>query len=163
MSAGLQRLNGASVESAIVTLGEVCGAPGWAAAVAAARPYAAPAELFAAAEAAWDGLGRAAWIAALEAHPRLGEDRRVAGGAASDWSRAEQSGVGEVSRAALARAQASYERRFGWPFVACASGRSGDELLADCEARLAHEPERELAIAAGEERRIGRLRLGNLL
>ncbi|HUP18422.1 MAG TPA: 2-oxo-4-hydroxy-4-carboxy-5-ureidoimidazoline decarboxylase [Gemmatimonadota bacterium] len=163
MSAGLERLNGASAESARAVLAEVCGAPGWAEAVAAGRPFGVPAELFGAAEAAWDDLAPAAWIAALEAHPRLGEDRRVAGGSASAWSRAEQAGVGDDSRASLARVQEEYERRFGWPFVACATGRSGAELLADCEARLAHEPDDELAVAAGEERRIGRLRLGKLL
>ena len=162
----LRRLNSLSPESAEAELREVCGAPGWAAAVAAGRPFRDEAALAAAAEAAWDGLPRAAWIEGFAAHPRIGEASRRAGGEASAWSRAEQAGMAaaaENARAALAAAQREYGRRFGWPYIVCATGRSAAEMLADCRARLANDPDRELDVAAGEERRIGRLRLEKLL
>jgi OHCU decarboxylase len=164
--AGLRRLNSLSPESAGAELREVCGAPGWAAAVAAGRPFRDEAALAAFAETAWDGLPREAWIEGFAAHPRIGEGDRRAGGEASAWSREEQAGMAvaaEDARAELARAQRAYERRFGWPYIVCATGRSAEEMLADCRARLANDPDAEMEVAASEERRIGRLRLEKLL
>ena len=66
-------------------------------------------------------------------------------------------------RAGLAEAQRAYERRFGWTYIVCATGRSAEEMRADARARLGNEPDVEIAVAAGEERRIGRLRLEKLL
>jgi allantoicase len=163
---GLRRLNSLSPESAEAELQEVCGAPGWAEAVAAGRPFRNEDAFAAAAEAAWDHLPRAAWVEGFAAHPRIGEGRRRAGGEASAWSREEQAGMAaaaENARAALVAAQQEYERRFGWPYIVCATGRSTTEMLADCRARLANDPDGEFLVAAREERRIGRLRLEKLL
>jgi allantoicase len=164
--AGLRRLNSLSPESAEAELREVCGAPGWAEVVAAGRPFRDEDALAAAAEAAWNGLPRAAWVEGFAAHPRIGEGNRRASGEASAWSREEQAGMAaaaENGRAALAAAQQEYERGFGWPYIVCATGRSAQEMLADCRARLANDPDAEIEVATGEERRIGRLRLERLL
>ena len=164
--AGLPRLNSLSPESAEAELREVCGAPRWAEAVAAGRPFRDEDALAAAAEAAWDGLPREAWVEGFAAHPRIGEGNRRAGGEASAWSRKEQAGMAaavENAHAALAAAQREYERRFGWPYIVCATGRSAQEMLADCRARMTNDPDAEIDVAAGEERRIGRLRLEKLL
>jgi OHCU decarboxylase len=164
--AGLRRLNSLSPESAEAELGEVCGAPGWAAAVASGRPYRDEAALAASAEAAWDALPREAWVEGFAAHPRIGEGTRRAGGEASAWSRVEQAGIAAAAvntRAELALAQREYERRFGWPYIVCATGRPAEEVLADCRARLVNDPDAEIEVAAGEERRIGLLRLEKLL
>ena len=163
---GLRRLNSLSPELAQAELREVCGAPGWAEAVAAGRPFGDQDALTAAAEAAWDQLPRAAWVEGFAMHPRIGEGSRRTGGEASAWSREEQAGMAaaaEHARAAVAAAQREYERRFGWPYIVCATGRSAQEMLADCRARLANDPDGEFVVAAGEERRIGRLRLEKLL
>ena len=162
----LRRLNALTNDAAEDVLLEVCGSHRWAAAVAASRPFADPSELSAAAESAWDSLTRADWIEAFASHPRIGEDRRVAGGDASAWSRDEQAGMtatGEPARIALTGAQREYERRFGWPYIVCATGRTAEEMLADCGGRFANDPEIEIGVAAAEERRIGRLRLTKLL
>jgi OHCU decarboxylase len=163
---GLRRLNALTRDAAEDVLREVCGARRWAAVVAAGGPFADPVELTAVAESAWDALTRADWTESFAAHPRIGEDRRVSGGDASAWSRDEQAGMsaaGEPTRIGLAAAQREYERRFGWPYIVCATGRTAGEMLADCEARLANDPEVEIGVAAAEERKIGRLRLAKLL
>jgi len=163
---GLARLNTLPADTALVELREVCGAPGWAETVAAARPFADRVALEFAAEVAWSALDRDAWVAGFESHARIGEARRVSGGEASDWSRGEQAAMGATdaaTRAGLAEAQRAYERRFGWTYVVCATGRTPAEMWADARARLANEPHDEIAVAAGEERRIGRLRLEKLL
>ena len=162
----LARLNALPAASAASVLREVCGAPGWAESVVASRPFVDRAALEVAAETAWDDLDPDAWVEGFESHPRIGEQRRVSGGDASAWSRAEQEGMGsadDVVRASLAEAQRAYERRFGWTYVVCATGRTAEEMRADALARLGNEPDVEIAVAAGEERRIGRLRLEKLL
>ena len=166
VEAPLDRLNALTDDEAEAVLREVCGSRRWAAAVGAARPFARPADLFAAAEVAWEALGRADWCEAFASHPRIGEDQRMSGGEGSDWSRDEQAGMAAVSahtRIGLAGAQREYERRFGWPYIVCATGRTAEEMLADCGARLANDPEVEIDVAATEERKIGRLRLRKLL
>lgn len=162
ISVELARLNALPAEEAEAALSEVCGAPGWARAVAGARPFADRQALVRAATTAWDALTDAEWIAGFAAHPRIGENRRVSGGEISDWSRDEQGGMGaarDTTRSELAAAQRAYERRFGWTYIVCATGRTPEEMLADVRERLANDPVDEIVVAAGEERRIGHLRL----
>ena len=83
-----------------------------------------------------------------------------------DWSREEQGGTRGASPetlANLADANRDYEEHFGHIFIVCASGRNAAEMLALAQARLANDPETELAIAAEEQRKITRLRLEKLL
>ena len=144
----------------------VCGSRVWARAVTARGPFADGDALLAAAEAAWDSLGREDWLEAFAAHPRIGESKTAAGTEASAWSRDEQAraaAAGSATLARLAEAQHRYEQRFGHGFLICAAGRSAGELLAECAARLTNDPKTELRIGAGEERKIGRLRLERLL
>ena len=63
----------------------------------------------------------------------------------------------------LADANRDYEARFGYIFIVCATGKSADEMLALLEARLRHDADDELLIAAEEQRKITRLRLRKLL
>jgi 2-oxo-4-hydroxy-4-carboxy-5-ureidoimidazoline decarboxylase len=64
---------------------------------------------------------------------------------------------------ALARGNEDYERRFGHLFIVCATGKSADEMLDLLHQRLANDPDDELPIAAGEQRKITRLRLAALV
>ena len=160
------KLNSLSADDAQAVLREVCGSRTWARAVEAARPFADAPALQHAAEEAWDALAHADWLEAFTAHPRIGDDRRVSGGDASAWARSEQAGLAagaDGERAQLLDAQRDYERRFGWPYIVCATGRTAAEMLADCRARVGRAPDDEIATAAGEERQIGRLRLVKLL
>lgn len=160
------KLNALPGDDAESLLREVCGSRSWARAVASARPFADAPALHYAAEKAWDELAHADWLEAFAAHPRIGEDRRISGGGASVWARSEQAGVAAAAdhqRSELVEAQREYERRFGWPYIVCATGRAASDMLADCRARMARPPDVEIGTAAGEERQIGRLRLVKLL
>ncbi len=82
------------------------------------------------------------------------------------WAAGEQAGVGHAAddvRQALADANREYERRFGYIYIVCATGRTADELLATVTERLRNDPDTELSVAAEEQRRITRLRLEKLL
>ena len=60
-------------------------------------------------------------------------------------------------------ANRAYDQRFGFVFLICATGKSGDEMLAACRERLAHDRETEIGIAAAEQAKIMRLRLEKML
>jgi OHCU decarboxylase len=128
--------------------------------MAAARPFASVERVHESAEAAAAKLAPEDWLAAFAAHPRIG-DRQVRGQAAR-----EQAGAARApSRllAQLARVNAGYERRFGFIFIVCASGKTAGEMLALLQRRLKNERPEELRIAAEEQRKITRIRLEKLL
>jgi OHCU decarboxylase len=160
--------------------------------MAAARPFGSFRELADEADRVWRSLSREDWLEAFAAHPQIGSapssrPSSVAGagpqglslssvaGAGPQglsprhslvWSRDEQDGTRGASPetlANLADANRDYEERFGHIFIVCASGRNAAEMLALAQARLANDPETELAIAAEEQRKITRLRLEKLL
>jgi 2-oxo-4-hydroxy-4-carboxy-5-ureidoimidazoline decarboxylase len=158
----LDRFNRLSEEEATGELLAVCHARRWAERVAAGRPYPDVAALQRAADEVWTSLGPDDWLEALEGHPRIGEG----GGRSPGWSRQEQAGVGDAGddvRERLARGNADYEARFGHVFLISAAGRSADEILAALDERLGNDPGTELAVAAGEHRRITRLRIERLI
>src|SRR5207302_5604407 len=105
-------LNALSDERARAALGRCCGARHWVDAMLAARPFTSDAELLATAERVWWGLGRADWLEAFAAHPRIGDPQK----AVTDWARREQAGADDAAVAtltALAQGNVTYEQRFG--------------------------------------------------
>ena len=168
MSGGLAAFNGMPEEDAERALLDCCGSRAWAAAVLAGRPYGSADALLGAADDAWRRLPASEWLAAFRHHPRIGERRAAVAQsvAASAMSAREQQAVGgapEAVRTALADGNRSYEERFGYIFIICASGRAPEEILAELRARMRNDPDTELRAAAEEQRRITRLRLRRLL
>jgi 2-oxo-4-hydroxy-4-carboxy-5-ureidoimidazoline decarboxylase len=143
-----------------------CGALPWVEAMLAARPFGTREQLLARADRAWDALAPGQRAEAISRHPRLGSSQaRVALGARErSWSAGEQAGAGDdVSRAALARGNEEYERRFGHTFILCATGLGAGDMLRALRERLTNDPDTERAITARELHRITRLRLEKLL
>jgi OHCU decarboxylase len=154
--------NDLPADQAVQELLAVCHSRRWAARVVAGRPYPDLAALQRTAEEVWMALEPGDWLEALAAHPRIGER----GGGSPDSSSREQAGVGAAGqdvRAAIASGNAEYERRFDHVFLISAEGRGAEEILANLRARLGNDPDTELRVAAGEHRRITRLRLERLL
>jgi 2-oxo-4-hydroxy-4-carboxy-5-ureidoimidazoline decarboxylase len=54
---------------------------------------------------------------------------------------------------------AAYERRFGRVFLICATGLTGEEILAEAERRLENDDEAEHRESVAELRKIVALRL----
>ncbi len=164
---GLERVNGLSTEEVQAELLRCCAVERWAKRVADGRPYDSVEELRKEADEAWRELDEEDWRRAVDHHPCIGErpdGDRFRG--TRDWSREEQSGLAKVSdetRDRLAVGQQAYEEKFGYIFLICATGKSGDEMATALEARLGNSPDTELAVAAEELRKITILRLEKLL
>ena len=134
--------------------------------MAESRPFRDVEQLASAADRLSGELARADWLEAFAAHARIGAPPPVAesAGAAGPGERTRQEQRGALTappevQQRMAVANRAYEARFGYIFIICASGRSGQEMLAECERRLANDPAAELAVAAEEQRKITRLRL----
>ena len=136
--------------------------------MAAARPYPMLEKLFEAAEETWFALSTTDQLEAFAAHPKIGSKNAAAAQKqqAADWSTGEQSAVESAeleTREQLAEANRLYEVKFGFIFIVCATGKSADEMLAICRARIGNSAETELIIAAEEQRKITEIRLNKLL
>jgi 2-oxo-4-hydroxy-4-carboxy-5-ureidoimidazoline decarboxylase len=156
-------LNSLPADEAQVALTRCCGSARWVAGMLARRPWASTAALHADAEATFAALGRDDLLEAFAHHPRIGARSDAAGDKA--WARQEQARVADAdadTRRALVDANERYQRRFGYIFIVCATGKSAAEMLGLLEARLGNDPARELSIAATEQARITGLRLGKL-
>ena len=165
---GLDRLNSLSSTQAEDEFLKCCGCRNWARALTNARPFASAGELAAKADSVWSSLTGDDWLEAFRAHPKIGEQKAAAAQSdqARSWSAQEQSGVHDAARetkAALAAGNQEYEKRFGFIFIVCATGRTSDEMLAILNRRLGNDPKTELGMAAEEQRKIMQLRLEKLL
>jgi 2-oxo-4-hydroxy-4-carboxy-5-ureidoimidazoline decarboxylase len=167
----LDYLNALDADAAIRELLRCCGSTTWARQMTAARPFPTVAAINEAAERIWCGLEEADWREAFAAHPKIGAGTAGEAGRAeradtSAWSAAEQSavaGAGAGVMARLAEANREYEARFGYIFIICATGKSAVGMLDALERRLGNAPDRELPIAAEEQRKITRLRVVKLI
>jgi 2-oxo-4-hydroxy-4-carboxy-5-ureidoimidazoline decarboxylase len=152
----LAAFNSAPAEQAVAAMLDCCASRRFAAAMADGRPYASATAAELVVSTVFATLSWPDVLEAMDAHPRIGD--RVSGASA-----AEQSGVGDSSRAALARGNADYEQRFGHVFLICASGLSGEQMLAALRQRLAHDELAERSVATEELRKITVLRVRQAL
>lgn len=163
--AWLNDLPAAEAESVFM---DCCGSLRWSSRMTEARPFAMLEDLYTLADDAWFALSPGDWLEAFAAHPQIGSRSPAPKQQAksAEWSGGEQAGVdaaAETVRGELAEANRLYEDKFGFIFIVCATGKTADEMLAICRARLGNSLETEIAIAAEEQRKITEIRLNKLL
>lgn len=168
MNLELASLNSVSPSQAEEEFLKCCGSKNWAQQLASARPFANHNELIAEAERVWWSLDSADWLEAFRSHPKIGEKQAAAPTAleARQWSEDEQSGIRDSAQQtldALAKLNQTYEEKFGYIFIVCASGKNSEEMLGLLRDRLKNNAAEELRIAAGEQAKITELRLRKLL
>jgi len=152
----LTSFNAAPADEARAAMLACCASRRFAAAMTDGRPYPSLAAAERATETVFASLTWNDVLEAMDAHPRIGA--RVSG-----QSAAEQSGVGDDARAALAAGNAAYEERFGHVYLICATGLSGAQLLAALQERLANDEPSERAVATAELGKITALRVRKAL
>lgn len=164
----LQELNALSKEEAASELLKCCGSQRWAARLVEERPFHDVESLLRVSDRIWLGLDARDWLEAFGHHPKIGE-RKAAKAVSADaqrWSEEEQSSASKSTEELLrelAAANSEYERRFGFIFIVCATGKTTEEMLSLLRDRLKNDADRELHVAAEEQRRITNLRLKKLL
>jgi 2-oxo-4-hydroxy-4-carboxy-5-ureidoimidazoline decarboxylase len=162
-----QRIDDAPVSDARGLLLSCCGSTRWAERMLSLRPFGATERMLSAARREWFALTPADWTEAFSHHPKIGdrESLRARFPATHHLSEREQagaSGASDETIEALAQGNAAYEKRFGYIFIVCATGKSAAEMLDLLTARLRNDPAVEVSIAAEELAKITELRLKRL-
>ncbi len=136
--------------------------------MAAESPFANANQLMTIADRVWWSLEPDDWLEAFASHPKIGEKKAADATAAESeaWATQEQSGAlhaAEETVRSLAQLNRQYEDKFGYIFIVCATGKSSEEMLTILRERLPNDAENELRIAAREQARITKLRLGKVI
>lgn len=164
----LAELNGLPAHELRKTFSACCGAGKWTNGMLQAAPFPTEHDLFTAADTAWSACTEEDWLEAFRHHPKIGdldglrkrfsETRHLAG--------TEQSAVTTASEStllALKEGNDAYEKRFGFIFIVCATGKTAEEMLALLEQRMKNDRTTELKTAAAEQHKITILRLKKTL
>jgi len=136
----------------------------WIDEVAAGYPYESVAHLLSVAEEAATPLAPYEIDEAIAHHPRIGE-KPAGEGAAQNFSRSEQAGLGDADEqvaAQIAAGNEAYEERFGRVFIIRAAGRTRPEILDELTRRLELPNATELEIVGDQLREIALIRLEKL-
>lgn len=145
-----------------------CGSTAWVNKMHALIPYEDLVELLNDAEEQWYQCSEADWLEAFTHHPKIGDIDALKKKFASTahWAGNEQGAVAQASGEtiqALAKGNDDYEKKFGFIFIVCATGKSAEEMLSLLNQRLPNNREEEIQIAAGEQNKITQLRIQKLL
>ena len=167
MNSILASWNEADKETALDAMLACCGAHRWAQAMVALRPFSGLENLSLTADKVWSIMEETDWLDAFARHPRIGERRSTRDLAKSaTWSQQEQSSAATATNQVLlelAKGNELYERRFGFTYIVCATGKSAEEMLTIVNRRLASDRDTELREAAEQQRQIMQIRIGKWL
>lgn len=164
----LEELNNLSDKHFIEEIQKACGSTSWLKQMSDFRPFKNAEELILKAEEAWSNTTEKDWLEAFDHHPKIGDLNSLENKFASTKALAggEQASVQSASNETLtelAQGNAEYEKKFGFIFIVCATGKSAEEMLALLNARLPNDRSTELKTAAAEQQKITQLRLKKIL
>jgi OHCU decarboxylase len=136
--------------------------------MASKRPFTSAAEVLKTGDDVWYSLREQDWLEAFSGHPKIGDSvgLRKKFSSTSEWAMGEQSGVtGATDNVSLRLSEGNrrYEKKFGFIFIVCATGKSATDILEFLDQRFGNERGEELRNAAGEQAKITKLRLEKLL
>ena len=163
----LAELNQNDNEKSRIELLKCCGSSKWVNNILAARPFSSVAQLHLQAEKIWLKLEKDDYLEAFAAHPKIGESKAPEKAKNTEnWTRKEQAGMLNASdhiKFELEKQNCKYEKKFGYIFIVCATGKSAEEMLDLLQQRMENIALVELRIAAWEQNKITNLRLDNML
>ena len=164
----LAELNNLPADEAEQHFLRCCGSHTWARSMAAARPYRDVDMIHKKSAEVWSSLAIEDRLEAFTAHPKIGDVNSLRAKYANTkaWASGEQSGVQAASEdvlQGLSAGNAEYEKKFGFIFIVCATGKSAAEMLALLRARLPNTREQEISNAGAEQLKITSIRINKWL
>lgn len=164
----IEELNKLSREKAFEELFKCCGCNIWAQNLTDFRPFKNREELLKISDMNWISCEIEEGLEAFSHHPKIGDLKSLEKKFAStqEWATGEQSGVDVATHKTLielAEGNAAYEKKFGFIFIVCATGKTADEMLELLKKRLGNAPETEFKIAMNEQNKITHIRLNKLI
>lgn len=144
-----------------------CGSDQWVNYMLDLLPFEDLVDVLEDAEQVWYHCDESGWLQAFDHHPKIGDitSLKTKFGTTADLASNEQAGVtsaNDETLIELAELNHQYEKKNGFIFIICATGKPAAEILAQIKKRINHNRETELEIAAEEQNRITKLRLEKL-
>jgi 2-oxo-4-hydroxy-4-carboxy-5-ureidoimidazoline decarboxylase len=164
----LEDFNKQGSEKAREDLFKCCGSIVWVNKLMDHFPFSSIEDLKITSDRIWYSCNQDDWLEAFSHHPKIGEkagnDKKYI--STKEWAEHEQSGVNDAEQKVLSDLETAnkfYEKKFGYIFIVCATGKTASEMLYILNERIDNDPEKELHIAAGEQNKITHLRIDKLL
>ena len=165
----LTELNELEEEACRKALFSCCGSTSWVRKMLEYLPYTNNLELEEIAAEVFRSCSEEDWLEAFSHHAKLGK-RKSTGESEkkelSKWEKQEQKGTAEASNTVLSeleKANETYENKFGFIYLLCATGKTADFMLDNLSERLSNDRNKEMQIAMEEQNKITKLRLQKLL
>lgn len=159
----LSSFNNLDKPAAAKELFSCCGSQKWVELMIKAFPFRSAGDLLEKATNAWYyACEEKDWIESFTHHPKIGDKKSLT----EKFAGKEQAGVESATAATietLARSNEAYEKKFGFIFIVCATGRSAPDMLQLLTSRLGNTRDDELRIAMGEQHKITLIRFGKLI
>lgn len=164
----LKELNSLSKNLLQVELTKCCGSSTWVNKMIEKFPFPNASGFYTKAKEIWDECLPKDWLEAFEHHPKIGDigSLKKKFENTSQWASSEQAAVKEANQNTLqllAQKNQEYEKKYGYIFIVCATGKTADEMLNLLLKRLKNNKKEELLIAKDEQNKITQLRLQKLL
>ena len=156
----IAEFNSLSAIAAANTLMQCCHSHKWVARMLVKRPFADTPAMLQNATSCWSDIDDSDLLEAFSGHARIGDLDQLR----DNYSRAHAE-QGQVAAAddsvlrALYELNIDYEKRNGFIFIVCASGKSAEAMLAILKQRLPNTRAQELKNAAAEQDKITAIRL----
>ena len=163
----IQQFNNLTIQQLKDELFKCCGCTAWIENLSEKIPLDSIEKLKKESDKVWSSLDDKDWLEAFKHHPKIGDIKSLEKKFAStkEWASNEQSGVKATTKNILAELKELndvYEKKFGYIFIVCATGKSAGEMLAILKSRLNNLPQEEIKIAMQEQNKITHLRIDKL-
>ena len=164
----LAELNKLPLANAAAELFRCCAGPQWVASMMNSRPFNHNEEVLQKAEQFWADARYRDVMAAFAGHPKIGDKEKLTEKfpTTAEWASDEQKGVDNAADEVidkLAEGNIAYEKKFGYIFIVCATGKTAKEMLGLLNGRINNLAAKEYDIAKVEQLKITKLRLEKLL
>ncbi len=163
----LKQFNQLNSHEAQNELFKCCGSTNWAETLVSYMPFDSVSAIKAESDKIWSSCLQSDILEAFSHHPKIGDVKSLSEKFAStkQWASGEQAAVSVAPQEVLeklAKGNAEYEKKFGYIFIVCATGKSAEEMLELLNNRLPNSPEQEIRIAAKEQNKITHIRIEKL-
>jgi 2-oxo-4-hydroxy-4-carboxy-5-ureidoimidazoline decarboxylase len=165
----LEVFNKQTKEEALHMISNCCGSSVWIAGMMRHFPFESEHELFKKAREIWfEQCDEKDWLEAFTHHPKIGDlesltKKFAATKALASFEQKSVQTADALTIAELAKGNSAYEKKFGFIFIVCATGKTAKEMLLLLTNRLLNSYEVEVKIAMQEQAKITTLRLQKLL
>ena len=159
----LSSFNNLDREAAAKELFSCCGSGKWVSLMMKSFPFESEKSLMEKATTAWyNECRREDWLESFTHHPKIGDKKSLSEKFAGKEQEAIASAPEDIIEA-LEKANTEYEKKFGFIFIVCATGKSAAEMLQLLNDRLGNNGGDELKVAMSEQHKITLIRFKKLI